>query len=94
MLFDCDSGMSLDFFIYVGKTTEIPQKDPVGVSGFGSCDPTAIAIPWRGHVLYTDNWDTSEDSCQYLRQHSTGFVGAVKAGLINMPELAEGSKSR
>ena len=91
MLCDCETGMILDFILYTGKKTEIPRNNPLGVSG-AMVKQLMQPHLGKGHVLYTDNWYTSPDLCQYLHQHNTGLVGTVRPKRKNMPKLAQGLK--
>ena len=85
---DCESGMVLDFIVYTGATTDIPEvgKDPLGKSG-------AIVLQLmdnyldKGHVLYTDRWYTSPTLCLRLDSRNTGSCGTVVSTMKFMPKF-------
>lgn len=91
VLCDCETGVIMDFIIYTGKTTEIPQNDPLGVSG---AVVKALMQPYlgKGHTLYSDNWYSSPRLCKYLTANNTNFVGTVRQNRKDMPKLYKGLK--
>lgn len=91
VLCDCETGVIMDFITYTGKTTEIPQNDPCGVSG---AVVKTLMQPYlgKGHTLYTDNWYSSPRLCKFLTANNTNFVGTVRQNRKDMPKLYKGLK--
>lgn len=77
VLCDCRSGSVLDMILYTGKTTNIEQRDLLGVSG-AVVKELLSSYLGEGRIVYLDNWYTSPLLCQYLHENNTGTCGTVR----------------
>ncbi|XP_050717184.1 piggyBac transposable element-derived protein 4-like [Eriocheir sinensis] len=85
ILCDCETGIVLDAIVYTGTPVDIPQGDPLGVSG-AVVKKMMERYIGKGHILYTDNWYTSPSLCQYLLENMTGSCGTVRKNRKHMPK--------
>lgn len=88
VLCDCQTGYVVDFLVYTGAATNIDENPALGISG--SVVATLLA-PYlgKGHSLFTDNWYTSPQLCQYLFEHKTGACGTVRQNRKKMPKFPQ-----
>lgn len=85
------SGMPYDFFIYQGATTEL---SPTNLKNFGSCASTVLhlvnRLDRRGHQLYYDNYFSSFQLLEILRDKGINAGGTIRIDrFANPPLLAD-----
>lgn len=88
VLCDCETGTILDMIVYTGTDVDIPKNDPLGISG-AVVKKMMGDYMGKGHVLYTDNWYTSPQLCEYLHGQQTGSCGTVRKNRKHMPKFQE-----
>ena len=90
VLCDCETGIVLDFIVYVGKGT---QEDTRGLGATGEI-VTNLLQPYmnKGHSLFTDNFYTSPTLSTFLFQNKTNSCGTVKQNRKEMPILDKNLK--
>ena len=84
MLCDCKSGYVQDLILYTGRETDLQWSEGDGL-------PTAVVktlmVPYldKNHILYVDNWCTSQLLIEYLLSRKTGTCGTVRRTRKHMP---------
>ncbi|KAG8222624.1 hypothetical protein J437_LFUL002618 [Ladona fulva] len=84
ILCDCETGIVLDMIVYTGKKTDIIWSSELGLSGEVVKKLMGNYLG-KGHILYTDNYYTSPNLCDFLLKNKTGSWGTVRVNRKNMP---------
>lgn len=87
VLYDCETGIILDFIVYVGKETN-PQENASGLGATGEI-VNSLLEPYlnKGHSLFTDNFYTSLTLSTFLYEKKTNSCGTVRQNRKQMPIL-------
>lgn len=83
---DCQTDIILDMILYTGRTTDIPKKYPLGVSG-AVVRQMIHSYVGEGQVMYMDNLDTSPSLWHYLHEQNVGSCGTVCENRKYKPKL-------
>ncbi|KAJ8941083.1 hypothetical protein NQ318_003264 [Aromia moschata] len=85
---DCETGIILDYVVYIGQQTDIQVNAVKGLGSSGSFVSTLME-PYlnKGHSLYTDNYYSSPILSTYLFEHKTNSCGTVRQNRKHMPTL-------
>lgn len=88
VLCDCESGIVLDFIVYIGKDTYVEQENITGLGASGNI-VAMLMKPYlnKGHSLYTDNFYSSPILSRYLFERMTNSCGTVRSNRLHMPKL-------
>lgn len=90
VLCDCDSGIVLDFIVYVGKDTYAEQENITGLGASGNIVAMLMKSYLNyGHSLYTDNFYSSPILSNYLFERTTNSCGTVRSNRLHMPKIDE-----
>ncbi|KAJ8953501.1 hypothetical protein NQ318_023623 [Aromia moschata] len=85
VLCDCETGIVLDFIVYIGQDTYKMMDNVTGLGLAGCVKPYLN----KGHSLFTDNFYSSPSLSMYLFDHKTNSCGTVRANRRHMPNLSE-----
>nr|XP_022900609.1 piggyBac transposable element-derived protein 4-like [Onthophagus taurus] len=88
VLCECETGMVLDFVVYVGNDTKQFVEE---IKGLGSSGYVVVSLmkPYleKGHKLFTDNYYSSPILANYLFEKKTNTCGTVRENRKYMPTL-------
>uniref|UniRef100_A0A1Y1N5A9 PiggyBac transposable element-derived protein domain-containing protein n=1 Tax=Photinus pyralis TaxID=7054 RepID=A0A1Y1N5A9_PHOPY len=90
VLCDCETGIVLDFIVYIGKDTNAYVEELKGMGSSGSIVGTLLkSYLDYGHSLYTDNYYSSPILSNYLFDRKTNSCGTVRLTRKHMPKLSK-----
>lgn len=89
VLCDCETGIVLDFIVYLGKSTsENLGNQDLGISG---AVVTKLMDQYlnKGHSLFTDNYYSSPSLSTFLFKNKTNSCGTVRPHRKHMPKFTD-----
>ncbi|XP_050293711.1 piggyBac transposable element-derived protein 4-like [Anthonomus grandis grandis] len=88
VLCDCETGIVLDFIVYLGKATSenLGPNEDLGISG---AVVTKLMDQYlnKGHSLFTDNYYSSPALSTFLFKSNTNSCGTVRPHRKHMPKF-------
>ncbi|XP_050314831.1 piggyBac transposable element-derived protein 4-like [Anthonomus grandis grandis] len=91
VLCDCETGIVLDFIVYMGKETNVNTQETHNLCNYSLGSTGNVVVKLldsylnKGHSLYTDNFYTSPVLSTFLYENKTNSCGTVRQNRKHMP---------